>query len=257
MSLIITTYVPEGIVTASDSRQSIRIGGKTPDGKDLSSIETVSSDSVNKTFLLEKFDKDNKPIFQVGVGVFGESNLGGVPTAHHIKKFSEEELETKDNVKTIPKKLVDFFYKQFPKANTGFHVLGYKKKKSGSSEPFVFACHIAKKEINRVNLKPDDKKKIVYGASWSGQGDILSGILNPGFLPQKDGQLAQIPKPPVIWDAMTLQDAIDFCIYGIRTTIDTIRFQARPKNVGGPIDVLVITPDEIKWVQKKDLKGEQ
>lgn len=256
MSLIITTYVPEGIVTASDSRQSIRVGGKTPDGKDLPPIETVSSDSVYKTFLLEKLDVKDKPIFQVGVGVFGESNLGGVPTAHHIKKFSDEELEVKDNVKTIPKKLVDFFYKQFPKANTGFHVLGYKKKKSGSSEPFVFACHIAKKEINRVNFDPKNKK-ILYGASWSGQGDILSGILNPGFLPQKDGQLTQVLKPPVIWDAMTLQDAIDFCIYGIRTTIGTIRFQARSKNVGGPIDVLIITPDEAKWVQKKGLKGEQ
>ena len=56
MSLIITTYVPEGIVTASDSRQSLRIEGKTPDGKDIPPIETVSSDSAYKTFLLEKFE---------------------------------------------------------------------------------------------------------------------------------------------------------------------------------------------------------
>ena len=55
---------------------------------------------------------------------------------------------------------------------------------------------------------------------------------------------------------MTLQDAIDFSIYAIRTTIDTMRFQARPKNVGGPIDVLVITPDETRWIQKKELRGE-
>ena len=33
MSLVITIYVPEGIVMASDSRQSITIEGKTPDGK--------------------------------------------------------------------------------------------------------------------------------------------------------------------------------------------------------------------------------
>jgi hypothetical protein len=54
---------------------------------------------------------------------------------------------------------------------------------------------------------------------------------------------------------MSLQDAIDFSIYAIRTTIDTMRFQARPKNVGGPIDVLVLTPDETKWIQRKALRA--
>ena len=72
-----------------------------------------------------------------------------------------------------------------------------------------------------------------------------------------EGKPVTMQKPPIIWAAMTLQDAIDFSIYAIRTTIDTIRFQARPKNVGGPIDVLVITPDGARWIQRKELKGEK
>lgn len=52
---------------------------------------------------------------------------------------------------------------------------------------------------------------------------------------------------------MPLQDAIDFSFFVIKTTIDTIRFQARPKTVGGPIDILVLTPDYAKWIQKKEL----
>jgi len=51
MSLVITTYVPEGIVMASDSRRSITIEGKAPDGKDLPKIDTVSSDNAYKTYL--------------------------------------------------------------------------------------------------------------------------------------------------------------------------------------------------------------
>jgi hypothetical protein len=94
-----------------------------------------------------------------------------------------------------------------------------------------------------------------YRATWSGQIDVLAGILQP-LLEGPGGKKIKINKPPIIWDAMALQDAIDFSIYGIRTTIDTIRFQARPKNVGGPIDVLVITPDKSIWIQKKELKGE-
>jgi hypothetical protein len=61
---------------------------------------------------------------------------------------------------------------------------------------------------------------------------------------------------PIIWDAMALQDAIEFSIYAIRTTIDTMRFQARPKNVGGPIDVLVLTPEKAQWIQKKSYHGQ-
>jgi hypothetical protein len=64
-----------------------------------------------------------------------------------------------------------------------------------------------------------------------------------------------MPKPPIIWDAMALQDAVDFSTFAIRTTIDTIRFQARPKSVGGAIDVLVIRPEGAKWVQKKELQS--
>jgi len=60
---------------------------------------------------------------------------------------------------------------------------------------------------------------------------------------------------PIIWDAMAVQDAIDFAVYAIRTTIDTMRFQARPKNVGGSIDVLLLTPEEARWIQRKELSG--
>ncbi len=52
---------------------------------------------------------------------------------------------------------------------------------------------------------------------------------------------------------MPIQDAIDFSIYAIKTTIDTMRFQARPKTVGGPIDVLLITPEGARWIRRKEL----
>ena len=54
MSLAIVTYVPEGIVMASDSRQSITIENRAPDGKDLGKLEIINSDSVYKTYLLSR-----------------------------------------------------------------------------------------------------------------------------------------------------------------------------------------------------------
>lgn len=252
MSLVITTYVPEGIVMASDSRQSITIEGKTPNGKDLPKIDTVNSDNVYKTYLLSKKDKDNKLIFEVGVSSFGQDLLGGISTVSHIKRFAEEELTKEDNVTTIPKKLVEFFRKLFPIADTGFHIAGYKKEEGKASELYVYHCHVAKNIIEQRNVAPYPR----YGATWSGQSDVLIGILQPSLMPGPEGKAVTMQKPPIIWDAMALQDAIDFSIYAIRTTIDTIRFQARPKNVGGPIDVLVITPDGAKWIKRKELKSE-
>ncbi len=242
MSLVVATYVPEGIVMASDSRQSVTVGGRTPEGKKLPPVQTVNSDAVYKTFLIKIGSKEGKT--NIGISTFGEGILGGIQTAGHIKKFQEKVLAKDDDIESVVKKIVRFFHKDFPKAKTGFHVAGYKKE-GKLSTPYVFYCHVGDNKIMRRNQKPDGA--VAYGATWSGQIDIVSSILNPA--PN------QPPKAPIIWDAMTLQDAIDFSVYAIRTTIDTIRFQARPKNVGGPIDVLLLTPEKARWVQKKELKG--
>jgi hypothetical protein len=242
MSLIVTTYVPEGIVMASDSRQWVTVEGKTPEGKDFK-VETVSSDAVVKTFLLEKQ--------QVGVSNYGQDLLNGVPMGSYIKRFIEEELVAADDVTTIPKKLVEYFRKSFPEADAGFHVAGYKKEVKASIA-YVYRCHVTKNVVERRNIKPDGS--LAYGASWSGQIDVLSSIVTPVTVKDEKGADKVIRAPaPIIWDAMTLQDALDFSIYAIRTTIDTIRFQARTKNVGGAIDVLVLTPEEAKWIQRKEL----
>jgi hypothetical protein len=243
MSLVLATYVPEGIVMASDSRQSLDIKGKNLEGKEFN-LETVNSDSVTKTFLLERQ--------KVGVSNFGQDLLGGIPMASHIKRFTEEAVTDADDVETIANKILEFFKKDFPGVDTGFHVAGYKKD-GKISIPYIFYSHLKATAPERRNTKSDET--ITYGATWSGQIDVLTGILQPSLLPGSSGGVQQLNKAPIIWDAMALQDAIDFSIYAIRTTIDTIRFQARPKNVGGPIDILVITPDSARWIQRKELHG--
>jgi len=256
MNLIITTYVPEGIVMASDSRQSISIESKTPDGKDLPKIDTVNSDNVYKIHLLSRKDEADKPIFEVGVSSFGQDLLGGISTVSHIRKFAEEKLTDGDDVTTIPKKLVEFFKESFPTADTGFHVAGYKKEDK-ISNPYVYYCHVGKNIFDqRKNIRDDGS--LAYGATWSGQADIITGLINPVVITDQKGDRKVIKQAfPIAWGAMPLQDAIDFSIFAIRTTIDTIRFQARPKNVGGPIDVLIIVSDEARWIQRKKLRGEK
>ena len=183
---------------------------------------------------------------------FGQDLLGGISIANHVKGFTEEELTDDDDATTTPGKLFEYFKKKFPKADTGFHLAGYKREGKVST-PFVYFFNVGKNLLpSRKNVKPD--ASLMYGSSWSGQIDVISGILQPSLFQAPDGKTLTMQKPPIIYDAMALQDAVDFSIFAIRTTIDTIRFQARPKNVGGPIDVLVIKPEGAIWIQRKELK---
>jgi len=190
----------------------------------------------------------------VGISNFGQDFLGKIPMASHIKKFKEKVLQEDDDVKSIAKKIVAFFKKDFPNADVGFHVCGHRKEKK-VSVPYVFYCHVGKNAVERRNAKPDGS--IIYGATWSGAHQVLSVILKALTVMGGDGKPKPAPVYPIVFGAMALQDAIDFSIYAIRTTIDTMRFQARPKNVGGPIDVLVITPEGAQWIRKKELREKQ
>ena len=245
MSFVITVYVPEGIVMAADSRQIITIENKMPNGT-ISLIETIRSNFVYKVFYLAQQ--------QVGISTFGESILGQLTIETHIKKFSAESLEDEDDVSTVPQKLVKYFRNRFPNSDTAFHVSGYKRK-AKVSDAEVFHCQISRNEIKPLNVHPETQD-VVYGTSWGGQGDIIANLLQPGQLMTSEG-VTHIPKPPILWDTLPLQDAIDFSIYAVRTTIDTMRFQTRPKNVGGPIDVLVLSPEGSHWIQRKGLHGER
>ena len=59
------------------------------------------------------------------------------------------------------------------------------------------------------------------------------------------------------YDLMTLQDAIDFAVFIVRATIEAQRFnQDAVQGVGGAIDIAVITADGFRWIQHKQLHGE-
>lgn len=148
-------------------------------------------------------------------------------------------------------------------------VAGYNK--DGSHE--VYNVYIPGEVIKR---RDSNQKGMEYGANWIGQTDVVTRIVK-GFDPrifntifvgeaiQQKGQ-PEIEKQlnsmeyAINWGAMPLQDAIDFSVLVIQTTSAIQRFSdgvlADPGDVpgvGGPIDVLVITPDKAEWIQKKEL----
>jgi len=242
MSIVITTYIPEGIVMAADSRQTAIIEGTMPDGQKMPKFETVTSDNCYKLFLLEEQN--------IGVTVFGETILGGTPIEHSVRLFLEEYNDTEDDILDVVEKMMRYFSARYPNADTAFHLCGYKVE-GKVSVPYVYHCQVSRNEIKRINVKPGTDT-VLYGAMWGGQGDIIARLIQPGMTMSGGPNMPEIINPPILWDAMSVQDAIDFSEFAVWTTEQMVRYQARPKNIGGPIDILLITPRGSGWIKRKD-----
>lgn len=241
MSLIVTLYVPEGIVIAGDSRLTLNWTTYSNQVEQKHSIS--ASDSNPKIFTI-----NNK----FGLGTFGTADIGGIPISGFITKFTEEKVTDDTKIDQLPQLLLDFFGEPFGNPAINFYVIGYNVE-NGISIPYAFYINILGKTFNRVNLSGD---QTIYGANWGGEVEVLTRIINTVKI-KKDDQWIDLPDTPIAWNFMTLQDAIDFALYAVRTTIETMRFQQKEKTVGGPIDILVIKPNETPiWIKKKELSIE-
>lgn len=238
MSLIITTYVREGIVMSSDSRLSIN-------NKSLDIKNVTQSDSVRKTFVTQR---------GVGISTCGSADIKGVPIAGYIDSFISEIIaDSIPSVKEVTSKLLEYFRKLNPDLQTIFHIAGYdivKEVDFETREQKIYRCHISNNTIEEIN-----KVRNVQGSIFNGYHNIIAKLLNTVYIKNADGKPeVEIPFNGLAWLFLTLQDAIDFNRFGTQTTIDAMKFEMTDKTVGGPIDILVITPNYHKWVQHKELK---
>ncbi len=242
MSFVITLYVREGIVMASDSRLSLN-SDTVVGGVRTRSLAVALSDANYKIFLAAN---------RVGISTYGAADIGGVPIGGYIESFLIDELsESPVNPESVARGLLSYFQRFTPPPATHFHVGGYAER-DGITTQEVWHVDVSGGRVERVN--PDGQQ----GATWGGEADILARLVQPVGQLDSSGKLAvQLPHFPIPFQFFTLQDAIDFALFALRATIDAIRFQPRAKTVGGPIDVLVIKPAEATWIQRKALQGER
>ena len=242
MSLVITVYVREGIVMAADSRLTLN-AQKTQGTESVVNLAVGQSDSNHKLFLTPH---------GVGIATFGEAAIDGVPIAGYMESFIDSDLgDETTTVEEVAIRLSAHFGSFTPTPDTQFHVAGYSRV-DGETFQEAWKVNIAKNEIRRLNPTQE------MGASWGGEGDVLARLIQPAAQIDKDGNAVnQFPVYPIPYGFFTLQDAIDFAVFAIRSTIDAIRFQPRAKTVGGPIDVLVIKPAGAEWVQRKELSADR
>lgn len=230
MSLIVTVKSAEGIVMAADSRVSMQIRKED----DLGGVAGIRhySDHFSKLFLTPN---------GMGLSFCGEMAIEKGNLNVFVERFLKEKITASTPVTAVAPLLIEYI-RRLPKIPaTIFHLCGYDEKNS-EAVPCFWRVIPQKGVIEEIKEKP---------LVWDGEGDVLARLLSPVSIRSPHGEMLPLPDYPIALNLFTLQDAVDFADYAIRTTEESMHFQLRPKTVGGPRDILVLQPEESFWVRKK------
>ncbi|MDO5825370.1 MAG: hypothetical protein BZ137_05735 [Methanosphaera sp. rholeuAM130] len=258
MTLIINVTTPDGIIMASDSRQSQR---------NIKQITRISTNTADKLFQVN----DRVIVGTAGLAFF--PNEKGMPTnvSKHINEFSKDSDLEKLTVKEIAYKLHDYINMKYPwekqldlsaqqlkieAQQKGAQVLSIEKLEDsiefkikqangrieeghldieavdilvsgynddGTTQTYEIRCP------GEITLERDIDE---YGSTWVGQGDVVSRIIlgydskmlnMPAFermSKQNKDLLNQLHglEYNIQWGLMTLQDAINLAVFLIKST---------------------------------------
>ena len=101
---------------------------------------------------------------------------------------------------------------------TNFTIAGYRNHE-GKKEQKVYKIKLLDGSVEEMETQNP-------GAAWDGETMVLIKLLQPVCLKGREGNIIDLPHPDISWNFFTLQDAIDFANYAIKTTIDTMHFQS-------------------------------
>lgn len=258
MSIVASVKVLDGIALGADSMT--QIWGSHP---------------VTGVVGMIKSYQHAKKLFQVndsplGVMTYGIGNIGKRSIESLVRDFHMEEIKSKtveEIAKTFQKYLLEKYDKEFQavtevqKPQLGIYLAGYTDKEEEHAMEYEFIFPNEREIVKLVRAKE------IFGASWRGISAPFTRLFF-GNDPQLKTRLEQIGLPkekldealngfalPVAFDGMPLQDAIDFLVFILKTTIGTSTFCMGAPVCGEPIDVAIITPEKkFQWIKQKQLK---
>ena len=234
MSFIIAVYVNEGIVLASDRRITYT-HTETEGEKTTVKVGVHTSNSTDKTFICPN---------GAGISTCGDATLLGKPITGFIQEMIRAKINEHTLVSDMPQLIIDYFNALSVVPKTNFIVVGYDAN-DGSSKQRVYRVRVADKNIEEIDTS-------TQGAAWDGETYTLIRLIKNIAIKHGDSY-SELPYERILFEYFTLQDAVDFARFAVETTISTMRFKNVVETVGGNVDILVITPEETRWLQKEEL----
>lgn len=239
MSFIITVHTYEGIIMASDSRSTGSIIKMNIDGSIQHALGSQITDTTYKTFLFNS---------RIGISTCGEGAINNIPITGYIERFIVEKSNDKGiTVESVAEELRRYFTELSPNSQIHFIVAGYNSDNLSPIVKQVKTENISLGQESIININT-----LTPGAIWDGEFTTLSKLITPVYV-KTNNNYELLPNNGINWNYFTLQDAIDFANYAVDVTIKTMAFENCVKTVGGPIDILVIKPDNSFWIARKEL----
>ena len=260
MSLGVVVKGSEGVVLAADTRVTIEFR-RIDDPADH---HRVNFDNATKILKFQGHE-------YVGVVTYGNALIGQRTMHSFIPEIELELGEERLSIRCYAKKLSDFFLRQWKKLNDPsregmtFMVGGYDEGKPYGS---VYLFEIPK------SPDPSPRSEDQFGITWGGQLEIADRViqgydpklipilasrfdLSPTDVQDLVGTLRTHLAHRIPYDMLPLQDCVNLATFLIRTTIDAQKLSVGVRGVGGIIEVAAVTrTDGLKWIQKKELRGE-
>lgn len=215
MTILVSAYVREGIVMAADSRLTVT------DNNGDKIEKYTATDNMIKVFLLKKIN--------AGISHSGDAYINDMTLPEFIEDFDKNILNGEDTIETASFKLMQYIQKHG--SNNRMQICGYY-----NNEPYVYLVD----QFSCVRYNSNDSK-IVYNVLWCGHGEPLHNLL-----------LGEYPMI-INFDFMPLKDAIDLVEFLVEIVIKTERFQSKLSTCGGPVDILVLKPEEQYFYKHKIL----
>lgn len=189
-----------------------------------------------------------------GVAVFGSSAIGPKTIFNHMKGF-ERTLQTsiedgslaKPGVQGVAQLIRDFCETEFAKL--------YPDAASRASLPnVVFGLQVV--GYDAVDSPTAETVELAFGSTTTTSVFTGLGLRASGDTRLNDHLAAAckgLSMQPMV-EALSLQDAIDYAEFLIRTTIGVQRFANMIPLVGGDVDIALITNySEFRWIKSKAL----
>jgi hypothetical protein len=252
MTIVTCIKVRDGLVLGTDSMAHIQRGGEF--GRSF-------------THARKLFQVGDLPI---GVITYGLGNVGHRSIESLMREFGEELRKNQRTVGSVSNAL----YKFMKAAYDGHaevvadseELSGLGITLAGYSPGQVFA------EIRKFELPVDPKPTTVleeeeFGASWwgvvapffrlsKGYGPLVRIRLEEaGLDEQATATLLDDLAIDVFFDAMPVQDAVDYAAFILNTTIGFTTYTTQVSPCGGPLQVATILPDgSFNWLAKPEVR---
>jgi len=251
MTLVVTTRVPDGIVVAADSLATLPMTmegtakGPTvcPHCGQQHEVEIpVKLPTITGTLATLPYALKVIPMYKrYALAAFGASIIGTRTIFSLVREFEREHQEPAA-VKNLPQDLGNYLFEHLTKAMDvktipkggralGFHLSGYEQ-----ASPLTFITSIGRD----VGIEEYGD----FGVTVSGETGIVTKLWE---LKQTHPQMGSA------YQAWSVLDAVDYAKFLISTTSNFQRFATMVPNVGGDIDIVLVTPQRFSWVQRKPL----